>query len=247
MQVDTPYFRQVITRMLFRENSPVRLIYGARVPVTRVSWLWHAVTAVVCAFALVVQVGLTVSGANVLVAEEQPPLGVRLWQFVSYFTIQANVLVLISAITLVRDPAADGPGWRVLRTCVLTGITVTGLVHWFLLRPLLDLQGWSWTADKLVHVVVPILTVLGWFLFGPRPRIDLRAVGWSLLWPAGWLVYTLAIGALRGWYPYPFLNPGRQGAGAVVVASLSITVLFVGLAAVFAWLDRALPPRPGAA
>ncbi len=88
---------------------------------------------------------------------------------------------------------------------------------------------------------------LGWLLFGPRPRIDLRAIGWSLLWPAGWLVYTLVVGAVRGWYPYPFLNPRSQGVGAVVVASLSITTLFVVLSGLFAWLDRRLPPRPEAA
>lgn len=221
--------------------------YGAEVPVARAARLWHLVTSAVCAFALAVQVGSVMSGTAVLVSEDPPPLGLRLWQFVSYFTIQANTLLLVCAIGLVLDPARDGRGWRVLRLCALTGITVTGLVHWFLLRPLLDLEGWNWATDKLLHVVAPLLAVSGWLIFGPRPRISVQVIGWSLLWPAGWLAYTLVVGALRGWYPYPFLNPERQGVGAVAIACLLITAAFIGLSALFAGLDQRLPPRPVAA
>ncbi len=47
-----------------------------------------------------------------------------------------------------------------MRLAGLVGITVTGLVHFVLLRPLIDLSGWDWAADKLLHMVVPVLAVV---------------------------------------------------------------------------------------
>ena len=94
---------------------------------------------------------------------------------------------------------------------------MTGLVHWFLLRPLSTLVGVEAVGDVLVHVAVPVLTVIGWLVFGPRPRIDGRTVAWSLAWPIGWLVYTLVVGALTGWYPYPFLDVAARGVGPVAI------------------------------
>src|SRR5690606_28950316 len=104
------------------------------------------------------------------------------------------------------DPAADGRLFRVLRLDAIVGITVTGLVHWFLLRPLLSLEGADYVADKLLHVVVPVLAVIGWAAFGPRPRVTAFVVRWALAWPVGWLVVTLVVGAISQWYPYPFLD-----------------------------------------
>jgi hypothetical protein len=98
-----------------------------------------------------------------------------------------------------------------------------------------------------VHVAVPVLTVIGWLVFGPRPRIDARALAWSLVWPIGWLVYTLVVGALTGWYPYPFLDLSARGVGPVVLTCGAISLLLTGLAWAGWRLDRVLAPRPRAA
>jgi len=133
---------------------------------------WQLVTAVVALVALLLQLGLVINGDAILVDHHQPNLVERLVRFFAYFTIESNILVLVTTAQLARDPAYDGPRWRVVRIAAISGITVTGLVHWFLLRPLLHLDGADLVADQLLHLVVPILAVLGWLLFGPRPRID---------------------------------------------------------------------------
>lgn len=202
---------------------------------------WHAATAVAAAFALLAQLVLVLAGAAVLVEDRPPPLGTQLVRLASYFTIQSNVVVLVAAASLARRPDRDGGFWRVVRLAGLTGITVTGLVHWVLLRPLLHLTGWSYAVDKLLHVVVPLLAVVGWLLFGPRPRVTLRVAALSLVWPLVWLAYTLVMGAVVGWYPYPFLDVREQGAAAVAAAGLGITVVFVAVSAVFGLGDRRLP------
>jgi hypothetical protein len=205
---------------------------------------WHAVTAVVVVSALALQLVLVVTGYGALLDEEQPGLGIRLGRLVSYFTIQSNVLIAIAAITLARDPARDGDGWRVLRLAGVVGITVTGLVHFFLLRPLIDLHGWNYVCDKLLHMVVPALAVIGWAVFGPRPRVTGRAIAWALAWPVAWLVWTLAMGAATGWFPYPFLDFDDKGWASVLLVSAGITVLFLALFALARTLDRRLRSRP---
>ena len=204
---------------------------------------WHGVTFVVALFALVAQLVLAIQGASVLVDVDPPSLTERMIRLVGYFTIQANVLVAVTAFTLLRRPDRDGAGWRVLRVAAVVGITITGIVHWFFLRPLLDLAGWSYLCDKLLHVVVPLLAVVGWLLFGPRPRVRLRDWLLALVWPVAWLAYTLVRGAVTGFYPYPFLNVGELGAASVVVTSLGITLLFVVVSSLLWLADRRLPVR----
>jgi len=45
--------------------------------------------------------------------------------YVAYFTVESNFLVLVTTARLSRDPAYDGPRWRVLRVAAVSGITVS--------------------------------------------------------------------------------------------------------------------------
>lgn len=206
----------------------------------------HAVVAAVAWAALALQLVLILTGEAVLVEEDPPGLATRLYRFVAYFTIQSNLLVAIGSTALARRPSLDSPGWRTVRVSGLVGITVTGLVHFVLLRPLLDLDGASWAADKLLHVVVPVLAVVAWAWAGPRPRVTARAVAYALAWPVAWLAWTLVVGRVDGWVPYPFLDADDNGWASVAVVGAGITALFVLLFAIYAWLDRRLPAAPAA-
>jgi hypothetical protein len=200
---------------------------------------WAAATVAVSLVGVLIQLVIVVAGVST-VSTQTFPLPVRLWHFVSYFTIQSNLLVIVTVLPLVREPRHDGRVWRVLRLAALVMITVTGLVHWFLLRPLSTLTGWEAVGDVAVHVVAPVLTVLGWLAFGPRPRTDGPTVLRSLIWPIAWLGYTLVVGAATGWYPYPFLDVGARGAVAVAATCAVIAVLVAGLSTVCWRLDRVL-------
>ena len=199
---------------------------------------WHLVTAVVATVAVLLQLVLVVRGGQVLDEVVPPPLPLRLARFIAYFTVQSNVLVAVGAWALVVDARRDSAWLRAVRLAGIAGITVTGVVHFVLLRPLLDLEGADWGADKLLHMVVPVLAVLVWALVGPRGRVDRRAVTVAIGWPVAWLVVTLLVGATTGWYPYPFLDPREEGSGAVVVACVGVTLLFLAVVAGLAALDR---------
>jgi hypothetical protein len=195
----------------------------------RAARAWHLLTALVAAVALALQLVLVIDGGRVLEETHPPSMTLRLLRFVAYFTIQGNILVLVSTAFLVRDRAYGDPRRRVLRTAAMTGIIVTGLVHWFLLRPLLDLHGADFLADKLLHVVVPILALTGWLVFGPRPTMTWAASLRATVWPLAWLLVILVQGGVSGWYPYPFLDHREHGWDHVVVVSVGIFVLWFAL------------------
>lgn len=206
-----------------------------------VSQLWNAALAALVVVALVVQA--------VLVARlHGAPVTTRFIRMFSYFTIQSNLLVGVAAGTLAVSPARDGAVWRVLRLDGLVGISVTGVVYTTVLRSGGSLHGWAAATDAAFHYVVPLMAVLGWLAFGPRPRADRRTVAWSLAWPVAWLAYTLLHGHVSSWYPYPFIDVAVHGYAVVALNALLVTVVLAVMAAAF-WLGDAYLPggRPGRA
>lgn len=203
----------------------------------------HGVVGAVAVAAILWQLALVVSGASVLETAAQPGLVTRLARFVSYFTILSNLLVAGVSFALARDPARDGRRWRVVHLATLSSITVTGVVHWFFLRPILDLQGASYVVDKLLHVVVPVLAVVAWVVAGPRGRAVRAAILPSLGWPLLWGALTLARGAATGWWPYPFIDADTLGWGRVLLNLVAIAVLFAVVGGALVAVDRALAAR----
>lgn len=201
----------------------------------------HAITFAVATFAVVFQLVLVVQGHSPLAPELRPSTGEAVRRFFSYFTIQSNVLVAVTALAPAIGRGVDSRWWAVARLAAVVGITVTGVVHLLLLRPILHLTGVDWWADLLLHAVVPVLALVGWLVLGPRGRAERRDVAPALAWPVLWLVATLALGPVVHWYPYPFLDVSKHGLGSVLLVCLAVAVLFVGLAFGAVALDRRLP------
>lgn len=208
---------------------------------TRYARLWHAVTAVVTIFALIFQLWLALSGHRTLVTEGQPSTRTTLIRFFSYFTILSNLLVAITTTTLALRLDGGSRLWRVLRLNAVVGIAVTAIVHWFFLRPLLDLHGNDYLADKLLHVVVPALAVAGWLVFGPRGRVQRSDLLPSAIYPALYMVWTLIHGAASSWYPYPFTDVTEHGYPTVLLNACAVIALLAALSALMLVLDGRLP------
>lgn len=209
----------------------------------QLSRLWHAVLFAVVAAAFVAQLVLVLrGGTDVNATTGQPPegTGTRVVNLFSFFTIQSNLLVLAAAATLAANPTADGRWWRILRLDGLLGITITGLVYTTVLagdRPLDGLEVW---LNAAFHYFCPLWTVVGWLLFGPRPRVTWRVVGWSFVWPAAWIGYTLVRGAATDWYPYPFLDATDLGYAVALRNVAGVLVLALAVAALVRYLDGRL-------
>lgn len=216
---------------------------------------WHATIAVLTLVAIVVQVviAVRVSGtphdvtSGVLRGSSLPG---RIIRVLSFFTIQSNILSGVVSAQLAARPDRDGVVWRPVRLAALFGITVTGIVYSTVLAKIHQPHGVAETSvNTIVHYLVPVMMILGWLLFGPRPRIDLPTVLCSLLYPVTWIIYTLIRGAIWSWYPYPFLDVPSHGYGRVALNGLAVTVVLAVVAGLYAFGDRRLPaaPRSGAA
>lgn len=214
------------------------------VPVARA---WNALLVAVIGTSLVVQIGLLLTGgqdANSGSAEQYVGVGTRFVRFFSYFTIESNLLVLACAITLLLKPDRDGRIWRIVRLDALLGIVITGLVFAIVLAKQVHLTGAAWWCTVGFHYVAPWVTLLGWLVLGPRPRITWSTVGWAFVWPVAWLVWTFAHGAVTDWYPYPFLNVAEKGYATALTNTGIVVVVSLVLAVAFRLLDRRLP-APG--
>jgi hypothetical protein len=189
--------------------------------------LFHALTFAVAAFALVLQLVLVWQGSAILDETDPPGRITRLVRFVSYLTIWSNALVAWSTLTLAVGRDRDTRWWRALRLDAVLVCLGGGIVHFFFLRPILDLHGASAFADHLLHQVVPLLALTGWLVFGPRGRAAWSDLGLFLVVPVAWFGYTLLRGAWVHWYPYPFVNVTTRGYGTVLLNAVGVGAIML--------------------
>lgn len=212
----------------------------------RTAAAFHLLLGIVAVIGIVWQLVLVIQQTDVL-AETAGPLpgtGTRVIRFFSYFTIQSNILVAVVSLMLAANPFRDDRVFRVIRLEALFGIAVTGLVYTSLLRGVVNLSGAGAVTNAIVHYIVPSAAVLGWLVFGPRPRITDNTLLLSLIWPVLYVGYSFAHGAASDWYPYPFVDVVKLGYGTAVRNGVGVCLFLVGVGALFMWLDGRLPPNP---
>jgi len=208
-----------------------------------VTRLWHGLVAVLAAVALVGQSVLTLDRERSFV------------NFVSYFTIESNLLVLATCILLVQRPDRGGTAFGILRLGSLVSITVTGIVYATVLAGNGAFEGAEWWYDKVFHYVVPLMAVIGFVALRPRSRFQWSAM-WFLVFPLAWLTYTLVRAevaepvyaltpTVTANVPYGFLDVADHGVGVVAVACVVVTALFIALGAGYvAYSRRGTAARP---
>lgn len=210
---------------------------------------WNATIAVLVAAALLLQLWIAAKVASTPPAHAVGTLAgaalpSRIVRVFSFFTIQSNILAGLICATLAVAPTHDGRLWRALRVAGLFGITVTGIVYSTVLAKYHEPHGWQeTTCNAVFHFAVPLMVVLGWLAFGPRPRIGRDTVALGMTWPIAWVGYTLLHGAVSHWYPYPFLDVTSHGYARVAVNSGAVLVVLLLVTALYGFGDRRLPSR----
>lgn len=219
---------------------------SAAAGVRRIPSAWYLLLFLVSATGVIWQLVLFLQGVGVVTAVDGslPAKSALVVRFFSYFTTQANILVAVTSAFLVMRPDHDGRVWRVLRLEALFGITVTGVVYSTLLRNIVELHGAAAFTNTLVHYLSPSLAVVGWLLFGPRPRISENTLMLSLIWPVLYIGWTFVHGAIAHWYPYPFIDVDKFGYVTVIRNGLILNLVLVGIGALYLWLDHRLPRAP---
>lgn len=169
--------------------------------------------------------------------------GQALGSFLSYFTILTNLLVVASV------------GWRRAswEAALAVYICVVGATYFLILRHVWHPVGLEKYADQVLHYAVPGGYLLTWLWLGRKERLAWGSVGWWMLYPAGYSVYTLVRGPWVGWYPYPFVDVTQLGYARALGNAAGILGVFAVLSlAVVAYTRKRFTassssstPRPG--
>lgn len=127
------------------------------------------------------------------------------------------MLLSAFAIALKKTRSLD-----VLRAATTVYIVVVGVGFAFLLAGLENVALTAVPLDNIIlHYLIPALVVLDFIFDRPQTKIRFQNALIWLVYPAAYLGYSLLRGAMVGWYPYPFLNPGN-GVETVVFTSLGL-------------------------
>ncbi len=152
--------------------------------------------------------------------------------FFSFFTILTNILVAL-VFTATVFPLIGGWGkffrQPTVQACTAAYIAIVGIIYRLLLRQLWNPQGAQWVADVILHDVIPVGYIMYWLLFGPRTGLRWKDAQAWLVYPAVYLVYVLARGAVSGLYPYPFVDVNVLGYSGVLVRAAVLFLVFLGM------------------
>lgn len=167
-------------------------------------------------------------------------LGLTLWGLAGFFTILTNALMAATMLTIALTGNRLSFGWM---TMVTLSMIVVGVVYHALLAHLFNFSGLNWWTDQAFHTIFPALML--WFWLMETTRHDPRGGQplWWLIWPSGYAVYALGRGAVTGWYPYPFLDVGLIGAGAVAVNVAAMVLGFGVLGYALNAIGQRMPLR----
>jgi hypothetical protein len=193
-----------------------------------------AVIAAVAAFGLIVQF-----------YEEllrQGSYGATLWFLLRFFTIIANIIVMVEFGLIAFSTQPLRKAWMLAGTVL--AIMLAGIINFLLLRGLrFALTDADRLADFLLHIATPILAPIFWLEFAKKGALRYHhALVWALL-PIAYLIYALVRGGVEGVYPYPFIDVGKIGWAQTLINSATIGVVFLLAGCALVWLDHFLASR----
>ena len=158
-------------------------------------------------------------------------------EYFAYFTIQtsliAGVVLSIAAIRQLQGKA-DSMRLTLTRLSVSTYAIVVAVVYNALLRGVAIEPGdpdygynWPVIPNEILHVWAPILIVLDFAITATVTRLKFKQIFWVLLFPLGWLIFTIIRGLNTDWWAYWFLNPNEKGGVLGVVQFILAIVVFM--------------------
>ncbi|PZR32448.1 Pr6Pr family membrane protein [Caulobacter segnis] len=196
---------------------------------------WRILIALVAASGPLLQYGLMAHD------ETLATLPGKTVEFFSYFTILSNALGAVALAAPLIAPASRLGAWSEQagpRAAIATYLTITAVVYHTMLAHTWDPQGLRLVATTINHTITPAAFLIDLALRGGEGETRWIAALKSMAFPALFGVWTLAHGALSGFYPYPFMDVPKRGYPAVLVTIGQMGVAFALVCLIFIALLR---------
>jgi hypothetical protein len=140
-------------------------------------------------------------------------------EYFAYFTIDSS---MIAAVTLIVGGVFamrhqhDTKLLATVQLCVFAAAVVVAVVYNALLRGLPnDVRdgnyNWPVPPNEILHVWGPIFIVIEWLVISGSVSLNFKKIWWVIAFPLAWLAFSIARGAITGWWAYWFINPGDKG------------------------------------
>jgi len=176
--------------------------------------------------ALILRLKMRIESEDVAITES-------ILRFFSYFTILTNLLVTIyfSSIVFSKSKKTVFHKHGTL-TALAAFMTFVGLAYHILLRSLWNPTGLTMVLDEIHHTIVPIATIIFWYLYENKPKVKFKKISVWLLYPCLYIIWALVRGKLSSFYPYYFLDINTLGFQKVMINALgllSVLFIFLGL------------------
>ncbi len=170
-------------------------------------------------------------------------LPLTILRFFSFFTILSNGLAALSFTSIFLRPPAGRFNFfssPAAHSAITLYMVVVGIIYNTILRSLWQPQGLQNPVDESLHLVLPLLSLLGWLLFVPKDHLRWPMAFKWLGFPLFYVLLVLVEGACTGWYPYPFADAAVLGYPQALFNGLLILIGFLVLGGIFIGLARVL-------
>jgi hypothetical protein len=181
-------------------------------------------------FALIAQYYLMLQNGEIAVIEITI-------QFFSYFTILTNLLVAVYFTREVFTANSIKTRASGNLTAITIYILVVGIIYQLLLRSG-ELKGMHWLANELLHSLIPVLTLIYWYLYEDKKNLTYQLIPKWTVYPLLYLAYILIRGQISGSYPYPFINVTDLGIAKALMNAFWIAIFFIGLSVIFVKIGK---------
>lgn len=157
-------------------------------------------------------------------------MAVGLLQFLDYFTYLSNVIVFVALGLLLL-----GVCGRTFFLYTTSYITVTFVVYGLLLSPGLGKESF---LSLVLHAIVPIFVILDFTLFSVPKQLSYKKVFGSLIIPLCYGAYILIFGAIKGTYPYFFVDVHEVGYFGFFISALFIALGLLILGGLYTFINN---------
>jgi hypothetical protein len=185
-------------------------------------------------FALIAQLYL-------IITNRVTPIAETITRYFSFYTILTNILVAYCATILLLKFSAKIKNFfskQTTLTAITLYITIVGLVYNIVLRSLWNPKGLQKIVDELLHLVIPLLFLLFWFLFAGKNELKWKNILSWMIYTFIYLIFVLFRGKMSGFYPYPFIDIDKLGFNKVLVNSFFILLLFLVFSFLFIGINK---------
>lgn len=178
---------------------------------------------------------------TVRIQTEEVPAYESVIRFLSYFTILSNLLITIFFTIMVLKP--DGKGfWHKpgTLTALAAIMTFVGIIYHITLRPIWNPEGLDLITSEIHHTLVPLGTILFWYLYETKGVAPFSNLLKWLLYPVIYIVYVLIRGTFSDFYPYYFLDISTNGLDKVLINAMALFVVITLFIFIFHIISKRL-------